>query len=73
MQVKDSLKTHKTFQSEEAKMVIDPICLMELDEKSASTKTVYNGQTFYFCDEGCKRKFEEDPEQYIDIEERGER
>jgi YHS domain-containing protein len=54
-------------------MVIDPICLMEIDEKSASFKSVYNGQTFYFCNKSCKQKFEEDPEQYIDVEEKGER
>jgi YHS domain-containing protein len=51
-------------------MVLDPICLMEIDEKSAPAKSVYNGQTFYFCHENCKRRFEEDPEKYIDVEEK---
>jgi YHS domain-containing protein len=54
-------------------MVLDPICLMEVDEKSARFKTVYNGQTFFFCDKGCKQKFEEEPEKYIDIEEKKEK
>lgn len=53
-------------------MVIDPICLMEIDEKNAAAKTVHNGQTFYFCNENCKRKFEEDPEKYIDVERKEE-
>jgi len=47
-------------------MAIDPICLMEIDEQEAPAKSVYNGQTFYFCNESCKKKFEEDPEKYID-------
>jgi YHS domain-containing protein len=51
-------------------MVLDPICLMEIDERNARFKTVYNGQTFYFCDKSCKQKFEEEPEKYIDINEK---
>jgi YHS domain-containing protein len=51
-------------------MAIDPICLMEIDEKEAPAKSVYNGQTFYFCAQSCKKKFEEDPGKYIDIEEK---
>jgi len=61
-------RRRKTFQSKEAKMAIDPICLMEIDEKNAPAKSVYNGQPFYFCNESCKKKFEEDPEKYIDVE-----
>ncbi len=48
-------------------MVIDPICLTEIDENEAPAKSVYKGQTFYFCAESCKRTFEEDPEKYIDV------
>lgn len=60
----------QTFQNKEAKMAIDPICLMEIDEKATPFRSMHNGQTFYFCDEDCKRKFEEDPEKYIDVEEK---
>ena len=49
-------------------MAIDPICLMEIDEREAPAKSVYNGQTFYFCAESCRKKFEEDPEKYVDVE-----
>jgi YHS domain-containing protein len=57
-----------TLQSKEAKMAIDPICLVEIDERRTPFKSVLNGQTFYFCDETCKKKFEESPEEYIDVE-----
>lgn len=61
-------RSRKPFQNKEVKMAIDPICLMEIDEKNAPAKSVHNGQTFYFCDESCKKKFEEDPEKYVDVE-----
>jgi YHS domain-containing protein len=49
-------------------MAIDPVCGMEVDEKTAPAKTVHNGKTYYFCAAGCKEEFEEDPEGYIEAE-----
>ncbi len=43
---------------------MDPICKMEVDEKSAKWKSVYKGKTYYFCAPGCKKKFDSDPEKY---------
>jgi len=37
-------------------MKIDPICRMEVDEATALT-TEADGQTVYFCSEGCKDRF----------------
>jgi len=34
----------------------DPVCHMEVDEKEALT-TECDGETFYFCSEGCREKF----------------
>jgi YHS domain-containing protein len=45
-------------------MAIDPICKMEVDEKTAQYKSEYKGKTYYFCAPGCKKKFDENPEQY---------
>lgn len=47
-------------------MAIDPVCGMEVDEKTAPAKAVYNGKTYYFCAAGCKEEFEEDPEGYLE-------
>ncbi len=55
------------MKNEEGGMVIDPICLTEIAEDEAPAKSVYKGQTFYFCAESCKMMFEEDPEKYIDV------
>ena len=46
-------------------MAIDPVCKMEVDEKTARFKTEYKGKTYYFCAPGCKKAFEENPVEYI--------
>ena len=37
----------------------DPVCKMDVDENSAIT-TEYDGNTYYFCSEGCKSRFLEE-------------
>lgn len=45
-------------------MVKDPVCGMDVDEKSATSKADYKGQTYYFCSPGCKKSFDKEPERY---------
>lgn len=45
-------------------MAKDVVCGMDVDEKNAPAKSEYNGKTYYFCAEGCKHKFDENPEKY---------
>jgi YHS domain-containing protein len=45
-------------------MAIDPICKMEVDEKTAKFISVFKGKKYYFCAPGCKKKFDEHPEKY---------
>lgn len=47
-------------------MAIDPVCKMDVDEDAAKFKTAYKGETYYFCAPGCKKAFEENPEEYIE-------
>lgn len=42
----------------------DPICGMQIDESKAAGQSEHQGQTYYFCSPGCKRKFDENPDQY---------
>lgn len=49
-------------------MAIDPICKMEVDEKTAQFKSDYRGKTYYFCAPGCKMAFDENPEKYVTTE-----
>jgi len=39
-------------------MAIDPICGMTVDESTAKWTSTIGGETFYFCNPGCKAKFE---------------
>ena len=45
-------------------MVIDLVCNMEVDEKTAPAKSDYKGKTYYFCAPGCKKEFDKNPEKY---------
>jgi YHS domain-containing protein len=49
----------------ESDMAIDPVCGMDVNENNAPAKTDYDGKTYYFCSEQCKKDFEEDPEEFI--------
>lgn len=52
---------------EEVKQVaIDPICKMEVDPETAAGEYEYKGKKYYFCAVGCMKRFQEDPEKYIE-------
>lgn len=50
---------------EEATMVKDPVCDMDVNPKTAAASYEYEGQTYYFCAPGCRHAFEKDPQKYI--------
>lgn len=52
-------------QEQVAAKVIDPVCGMQIDPAKAAGKSEYKGQTFYFCSDHCKRKFDAAPESYL--------
>ena len=53
-------------------MAIDPVCGMEVDERTAAATSTYKGKTYYFCAPGCKEEFDENPEEFIAEEENSE-
>jgi YHS domain-containing protein len=46
-------------------MVIDPVCKMKVDEKTAKFKSEYQEKNYYFCAPGCKKAFDNNPEKYL--------
>ena len=44
---------------------IDPVCGMQVDPSKSNISYEYNSANYYFCCEGCKRKFEANPAQYL--------
>ena len=53
-------------------MAIDPVCLKEVDEKTAKYKSKVRGRMYYFSDEECKKKFDDDPAKYLDKKDKNE-
>ncbi len=45
-------------------MAKDPVCKMDVNEKTAKLKSDYNGKTYYFCAPGCKSTFDKNPSKY---------
>ena len=46
-------------------MAKDPVCGMDVDPATATQKSEYQGQTYYFCMEGCANAFAGDPHKYL--------
>ena len=46
-------------------MALVPVCNMEVDETGNPPKTEFDGQTYFFCAEGCKKAFEAEPSRYV--------
>lgn len=45
-------------------MAIDPVCGMQVDEKSAAGSLEHGGRRYYFCSDRCLEKFRADPARY---------
>jgi Cu+-exporting ATPase len=45
--------------------VIDPVCGMTVDPNASKPHAEYQGQTYYFCCNGCRTKFLADPQKYF--------
>jgi Cu+-exporting ATPase len=54
-------------------MAIDPVCGMEVDDKTTKERATHQGQTYYFCSNDCRDEFQASPEDYIGGEDEEER
>jgi P-type Cu+ transporter len=43
----------------------DPVCGMTVVPEKAAAKVEYAGRTYYFCAPGCAKRFQQDPEKYL--------
>lgn len=46
-------------------MAIDLICGMEVNETAAKPSVRYDGESYYFCSEGCRAEFKRRPQDYL--------
>jgi YHS domain-containing protein len=42
----------------------DPVCKMQIEESEAFGQSEYEGQTYYFCSESCKKQFDVNPKSF---------
>jgi Cu+-exporting ATPase len=42
----------------------DVVCGMQVDPAKAAGTSEFKGKTYYFCSDGCKAKFDANPQQY---------
>lgn len=43
----------------------DPVCGMTVNPETAAGSSEHNGKTYYFCSKHCLKKFQENPESYL--------
>ena len=48
-----------------AKTETDPVCGMSVRPEGAAAHREYAGKTYYFCADGCARKFDASPQKYL--------
>jgi Cu+-exporting ATPase len=46
-------------------VVVDPVCDMSVDPETAKIKVFIEGQNYFFCTEGCRTAFKENPAKYM--------
>ena len=62
----------KSMEETKENIVIDPVCGMKIKPEEAAGKSEYKGTTYYFCMDGDKKAFDQDPEKYIAQMQKGE-
>jgi Cu+-exporting ATPase len=50
-------------------MATDPVCGMQIDEKTAPAKANWAGKTYYFCSQSCADEFKKNPTKYVKVRE----
>ena len=49
-----------------AKTARDPVCGMSVNPETSKHRFDYRGTSYHFCSNGCRTKFEADPQKYLD-------
>ncbi len=47
-------------------MTTDPVCGMKVEEKS-KFQTQFAGKKYFFCSDECRKEFEADPDEFVEI------
>ena len=55
-------------QAESEKSTIDPVCGMSVDPRTTDIVAAVEGQHYYFCAQGCRKTFMENPKKFLEPE-----
>jgi len=58
-----SLKMKST---ESLRSAVDPVCGMSVNPETTNITATVEGHRYYFCAEGCRKAFMENPNKFID-------
>ncbi len=61
----EEIQAHHKEHSTESSAATDPVCGMRVDPSKARASREYSGKIYYFCCEGCAKKFADAPEKYL--------
>lgn len=53
------------------KETIDPVCGMMVDQSKTDLVTIFEGKSYYFCAEGCRKTFSDKPQKYLKPKKKG--
>jgi len=45
---------------------VDPVCGMRVDPEKTVQTADYDGRTYFFCAERCRKEFENQPQKYLE-------
>jgi YHS domain-containing protein len=54
--------------TESSKSAVDPVCGMSVNPETTSITADVEGKHYYFCAEGCRKAFVENPKKFIDAQ-----
>lgn len=52
------------------KNALDPVCGMQIKVNGSTLKTTFDRELYYFCSLDCLKKFELEPQKYVQVEKR---
>ncbi len=58
----------KTSIKDITKTIIDPVCGMNVPFGKIDLLVKYQGCSYYFCAESCRKAFEKNPQKYLETE-----
>src|SRR5437763_12196107 len=61
----EALRAMEPCADELAKATTDPVCGMTVHPASAAARSTFAGKDYFFCSDGCKAAFEQDPARYV--------